>query len=121
MKTIWNTPFYYCLYRGREIIRDENGYEIGEGVAYEEPVKMCANVSAASGYSSVEQFGNLDNYDKVILTTDMACPIDENAVLFIDKEPESNSDGQYTYDYVVRRVAKTLNVIAIAISKVRTS
>lgn len=39
-------------------------------------------------------FGNLESYDKVLITDDMSCPIDENTVLFIDKEPEVDSRGR---------------------------
>ena len=62
-----------------------------------------------------------ENYDKVIVTDDMDCPIDENSVLFVDREPETSLDGDLLYDYVVRRVSKSLNYISIAISKVRVS
>lgn len=54
---------------------------------------MRANVSAAAGSAQVEQFGNFAGYDKVILTDDTTCPIDENTVLFIDKEPEYDDGG----------------------------
>ena len=39
-------------------------------------------------------------------------------LLFIDKTPTNGADG---YDYIVRRVAKSLNSIAIAIRKVDVS
>lgn len=136
--------FYYCLYSGKTPIIDENGHETGESIlTYEEPVQMYASVSQATGQSNTEQFGNLDNYDKVIVTHDLTCPIDENSVLFIDKEPEYGESVTVDYqesdtlfgedtatpvtvqvplpDYVVRRVAKSLNVIAIAVRKVEVS
>lgn len=110
--------FWYALYQDKESIMDEYGDETGETrVVYAEPVQMSANVSAATGYAQTEQFGNLDSYDKVIVTDWMDCPIDENSVLFIDKEPEHNTDGDLMYDYTVRRVAKSLNSISIAVSK----
>lgn len=104
---------------------------------------MYANVSPATGQSNTEIFGNLENYDKVIVTDDLTCPIDENSVLFIDKEPEFTEgvtidyqesetvlgDDVVTpvtvsvpvYDYAVRRVAKSLNSISIAVRKVNVS
>ena len=91
----------------------------------------------------VEQFGNLDSYDKVIVTTEMDCPIDESTVLFVEKEPEyaevqsheivegnalyADDEIQVVtyprpkYDYIVKRVAKSLNSISIAIRKVNVS
>lgn len=130
-------PFYYCLYKGEIEILDEYGNLSGEKiVTYEDGVMEMANISTATGQSNTEQFGNLENYDKVIVIDDLNCPIDENSVLFIDKEPEYK-DAEYNeqtaititgatvkvpvYDYIVRRVAKSLNSISIAVSKVKVS
>lgn len=112
--------FWYCLYQDAEEIYDEYGNATGEYVpSYSEAQEMYANVSPASGYAQTEQFGNLDSYDKVIVTDWVDCPIDENSVLFIDKEPEHDaSHGLPLYDYTVRRVAKSLNSISIAVQKV---
>lgn len=137
-------PFYYCLLDREVAVVDENGNETGERIlVYAEPVLMNANISPATGMSNTEQFGNLENYDKVIVTADMECPIDENSVLFIDKEPEFTGavtidyrvsetvlgDDTATpvtvqtpvYDYAVRRIAKSLNSISIAVKKVDVS
>ena len=57
----------------------------------------------------------------MIVTDDLTCPIDENSVLFVDKLPEYSEDGTPLYDYVVKRVAKSLNAIAYAIQKVNVS
>lgn len=115
-------PFYYCLYKESQEIEDDYGNVTGQyRVVYYRPRRMCANISQATGLSNIEQFGNLENYDKVIVTCEMDCPIDENTVLFVDKEPEYNQDGNPQYDYTVRRVAKSLNSISIAIQRVSVS
>ena len=62
-------------------------------MVYKPAVAMNANISAATGSAQVEQFGNFAGYDKVIVTDDLSCPIDENTVLFIDKEPQYDKDG----------------------------
>lgn len=115
--------FFYLLYDRKEPVTDEGGNETGEEtVVYKPAVSFRANVSAATGASQVEQFGSLTGYDKVIVTDDMTCPIDENSVLFLDKRPEyGEEDGQPLYDYMVRRVAKSLNSISIAVTKVSVS
>lgn len=114
--------FWYLLYDHKEPIVDEDGNESGESrVIYKEAVPFRANVSAATGAVQVEQFGNLTGYDKVIVTGDMSCPIDENTVLFVDKEPEYDEDGNPLYDYIVKRVARSLNVVAVALAKVSVS
>ena len=114
-------PIHYCLYTKRTPLLDADGNESGEyTVGYSEPIELRCNVSPATGYAQVNMFGNLESYDKVIITDDMDCPIDENTVLFIDKEPEFR-DGKPIFDYTVRRVAKSLNTISYAVSKVKVS
>ena len=116
------TPFYYCLYRGKESVIDENGDETGETqVLYSDPLLLMANISPATGNTSVEQFGNSLQYDKVIVVDDVSCPIDEYTALFIDKSPAFDSDGVPLFDYIVKKVARSLNSVSIAISKVEVS
>lgn len=118
----YKSQFWYLLYSGNEPTKDEFGNETGEGKpTYKEAVSMRANISAAAGAAQIEQFGNLQSYDKVILTDETDCPIEETTVLFIDKEPEYAEDGTPLYDYIVKRVAKSKNIISIAVSKVSVS
>ena len=112
--------FYYQLFSTSVPVYDANGWETGEkSVGYLSPVEFKANISPATGEASVQQFGTFTDYDKVISTCDMTCPIDENTVLFVDNVP-AYKDGKLTnaHDYVVTKVAKSLNVISIAIKKV---
>ena len=112
-------PFWYCLYSSASEAVDEYGNSTGQmDKLYAEAVMMTANISAATGQAQTEQFGNLDSYDKVIVTDDLDCPIDEHTVLFIDKEPEYDGNDSPLYDYIVKRVAKSLNSISIAVRKV---
>ena len=113
--------FWYCLYTSVSNVTDTYGNETGKSVTYSAAKQMCANISPATGMARTEQFGNLESYDKVIVTTDMNCPIDENSVLFIDKVPEFTSNGKPLYDYIVRRVSKSINSITIAVRKVKVS
>lgn len=114
-------PFWYCLYNGSEMI-EEGGYKTGERrLLYGEPKQMSANISAAKGTSEAEVFGTELNYDRVIVTCDMDCPIDEQTVLFVEKEPAYDAAGNPLFDYVVKRVAKSLNVVNIAISRVEVT
>lgn len=114
-------PVYYCLYKGKQSILDDEGYETSEfKVTYEKPVRIMINLSPAMGYAQAEMFGNLDAYDKIMVTEDTNCPIDENTVLFVDSEPTFRN-GTPDYDYTVKCVAKSLNFISYAISKVKVS
>lgn len=117
----YKTKFWYLLYDKTDPVLDEYGNEVGTKVTYRAAEEMEANISPAAGSAQVEQFGNLAGYDRVILTDELGCPIDENTVLFIDKEPEYGEDGAPLYDYRVKRVAKSKNLISIAASKVSVS
>ncbi len=98
--------FYYALYQGRTPIEGTGEY----AVQYSAPVACMGNISPASGNIAIELFGGNEGYDKV-LVMDKA-PIDEYSVLWIDALPTAS------YDYIVRKVAKSLNSVAIAVSKV---
>ena len=117
-------PFYYRQYVSKAEMTDEYGNSLGEyEITYGEPVAFNANISPATGESAIEQFGSLDYYDKVIQTCDMTCPIDENSVLYIDTEPVYDEVEKVwsPHDYVVKRVAKSVNTIRIAVAKVNVS
>lgn len=106
---------YYRLYRKKDAVTDGAGYETGEDdISYSEAHPLRCSVSPATGNSVAEMFGTLDNYDKVLITEDTDCPIDENSVLVIDHLPRA-SESAY-YDYIVRRVATSLNFKAYAVS-----
>lgn len=136
-------PFWYCLFDLKEELLDEDGNRTGEyAVYYKPPVEVLANVSAAHGEVQEEMFGRNLSYDKVIVLDDPSCPIDEDAVLFVDKPPDSREDFAYLYDsdgnlvrdsdgepvgttvhhplfdYIVKRAARTLNTVAYAIERV---
>lgn len=105
--------FYYSLFLSKENIEDDDGFLTGEyRTRYSSPIEMRASISPATGVVRQEQFGNATDYDKVIITDDIKCPIDENTVLYIEVTPDK------PYDYVVKKVAKSLNFVSIAISKV---
>jgi len=108
---------YYALYEGKEPLTDEYGNPTGEyEVLYSEPVLLKINVSAARGEYSTRQFGETENYDKVLVTDDINIPITETSLLWID-----DTDTSKPHDYIVKKVAKSLNSVAIAVSKVSVS
>lgn len=115
--------FWYATYEGEQAVTDTGNFETGEiKVVYSKPVQFRANVSPATGNNSVEQFGNSLQYDKVIVTDDLNCPIDEHSVLCIDCSPVVDTSGKLVkFDYIVKKVAKSLNSVSIAVSKVEVS
>lgn len=126
------SSFFYALYEGKEEIEDDYGNATGEySVKYGNPTHYSANISAAKGETSTRQFGESEDYDKIIVFDNEAPPIDEYSVLWVDTKPSLNEDGSLKkddngntvtpYDYIVKKVAKSLNVVSIAISKVNVS
>ena len=124
--------FYYALYEGREPILNEQGRKTGQyKVIHGNPIEEHANISAAKGETQTRQFGENESYDKIIVMDFITPPIDEYYVLRVDTLPILNADGSLKvddagevitpHDYVVKKVAKSLNSVSIAISKVTVS
>jgi hypothetical protein len=108
---------YYALYEGKEPVLDEYGNETGEyEILYSSPIVLRINVSAARGESSTRPFGDIEKYDKVLMTDDLNVPISETSILWID-----SLDTEKPHDYIVKKVAKSLNSVSIAVSKVNVS
>ena len=134
-------PFAYCTYDKTIEIEEEGSYTSEKLPLYNEAVTINGNISPAIGETQIEQFGSNLEYEKVIVIDDLSCPIDENTVLFVDKEPEygeekiigyeePEEEGEEPtpiiykpplYNYVVKQVAKSLNSISIAIARVDVS
>lgn len=126
------SEFYYSLYKEKIPKTDEYGNVTGEyDIIRDNPMKFVANISAAKGETSTRQFGESESYDKVIVMGNDAPPIDEYTVLWVDRTPQVDEDGALAlnddgevitpHDYIVKKVAKSLNSVSIAISKVTVS
>lgn len=108
---------YYALFDGKEPVIDEYGNQTGEyEILYTPPTLLKINVSAARGEYSTRQFGDTEKYDKVLMTDDLNVPITETSILWID-----SLDTTKPHDYIVKKVAKSLNSVSIAVSKVSVS
>ena len=118
------SKFYYALYIDKNELKDEYGNLTGEyEVLHGNPVETKANISGAMGETQVQQFGGSESYDKVIVLDNPNTPIDEYSILWVDTLPHLNEDGttDTPHDYIVKKVAKTLNGVSLAISKVQVS
>ena len=116
--------FYYALYIDTNELKDEYGNLTGEyEVLHGNPVEIEANISGAMGEIQVQQFGGSESYDKVFVLDNPNTPINEYSILWVDTLPHLNEDGttDTPHDYIVKKVAKTLNSVAIAIRKVQVS
>lgn len=118
------TVFYYALYEGKEPIVDDYGNVTGEyEVKYSQPHKFLANISAANGKADVEQFGTNVDYDKIIVGDNTFPKIDEYSIVWIDIVPVIDNEGktETPHDYIVKKIARSLNSISVAVSKVEVS
>ena len=111
------TTFYYALYIDKTEIVDEYDNHTGEyELSYSEPIKALGNISSARGETQIRQFGESESYDKVIVLDNPKTPINEYSILWVDTLPHLNENTPH--DYVVKKVARGLNSVSIAISKV---
>jgi hypothetical protein len=114
-------PFYCATYKGKAPIKDEYGNYTGEyEILRSNPIRCYGNISAAKGETDNMIFGTGDFYDKVIVMENNTTPvIDEYSVLWLDSVPKKDAEGNYPpHDYVVKKVARSLNSVSIAVSKV---
>lgn len=96
---------------------DEYGNETGEYIlAYSGPKSICLSVSTPTGEISTNPFGNFSDYDKVLLTDSIEMEVSESTVFWVD-----NLDTEKPHDYEVKKIAKSLNYLAIAVKKVSVS
>lgn len=106
---------HYANYKGKEQIMI-NGKATGQyKVTYEEPVTLLAYVSAGNGSASAEIFGVNESYDKVIILDEPNIEINEAAVVWVEQAVVD------PYDYVVKKVVKSINSISIGITKVKVN
>lgn len=99
----------YALYLGKTEITDENGFSTGEfAPTYGERKPLKISVSPNKGDYSQQQFGNLLDYDRTMVTHDTGCPIDENTLVYIGAE-----------QYIVKAVARGLNAVQYAVKRVQ--
>lgn len=122
--------FFYALYERKEAITDDYGNTTGEfEVIHGNPLEYSANISAAKGETQTRQFGENEVYDKVIVADNTVPLIDEYSVLWIDTLPQLDETGALAtdetgkvitpYDYIVTKVAHSLNSVSVAVSKVK--
>ena len=107
-------PMWYALLTGKSEEIDEYGNHTGVfKLTYSDPVYYPVNMSQSRGTADVDEFGINANYDRTFVTTDMACPINEESIIWFGRTPQ---DGPH--NYVVYQIANSLNSITVAIRAV---
>lgn len=114
---------YYAKYGKKVPMYDDDGFEELEyKVVYEEPVAFKATLSTGTSNAEESPFGVDVSYDRIISTSDVSIPIDENSIIWVKNEPSYNDDGTVDADSADYKVAAApldgLNSVRIAIKKV---
>lgn len=115
------STFYYADFIKTDEMVDEEGYPTGQyATFYTTPKKYKANISPARGIADTEVFGINETYDKSIVLNKCAPDILETSLLWVDTLPVFDDEGntQTPHDYIVKRVAKSINSTTLAIKKV---
>ena len=104
---------HYALYNGKTMLTDAQGNKTGEyTLAYGTLAEMQAVLAPVVGTAEREVFGVDVDYDRTALIYDTACPITEESIVWVDV-PTSGK-----HDYIVKKIAKSLNTVVIALKKV---
>ena len=113
---------WYALKEGMTEIVDSDGNRTGEyEISYSDPVQAWFVLSPNRGAASREPFGIETNYTRLMTTGDMDCPIAEDTILWVGIEPTEEVEGEtvlHPNNFVVTRVAPSLNYIVYAIREV---
>lgn len=122
---------YYRNNMGEVPLTDSQGNYTGEtGMQYSKPLPLRINVSEAKSRMDrlgsttyIDPYGLELGYNKVLATSDMNCPIEEDSVLYIDRMPVIKPDGSTDtpYDYILVQIKRSINNILYAVKRVDAS
>ena len=107
-------PMWYALCTGKTEVIDEYGNHTGVfELTYSDPVYYPVNMSESRNIVNFEAFGITADYDRTFVTSDLSCPIKEDTIIWFGADPATDP-----HNYVVHRIANSLNSITIAIRAV---
>ena len=93
-------PLWYALRVGEEETVDGFGHPTGEvKPVYGEPRELRIFQQDGAGAYGINAYGTASVCDKILVTSDMELPIDEETVFWIDAVPADN--GTVPHDYVM--------------------
>lgn len=107
-------PMWFALLTGKTEVIDEYGNHTGVfELTYSKPVYYPVNMSESRNIVKHEAFGVTADYDRTFVTSDLSCPIKEDTIIWFGADPTTDP-----HNYVVHRIANSLNSITIAIRAV---
>lgn len=116
--------FYYADLLSVGMSQDADGNYVEDTFNYSNPVKVEGVITAASGEAQTQLFGANEIYDKVITLNFGENFLEIGSILWVDVVPDIDEETGKTdtpYDYIVVKVAKSLNFVNVAIRKVNVS
>lgn len=116
--------FYQASLTGVAMGKDTDGNYTEEVYTYSNPVKCVGVITAANGEAQTQLFGANERYDKVITLNLGENYLAIGSVLWVDTMPvidEKTGKTTTPYDYIVVKVAESLNFVNVAIRKVNVS
>ena len=119
----------YALYIGKEEIIDSAGNRTGTyRNIYSDPIIARMNVSAARMSAELEEFGINTPYNRTIVTDDMTTDFSTDTVFWVGISPYKTEliNGEEVqrvvpHNFVVLRVARSLNSTTLAVKEVDVS
>jgi len=115
--------FYSASFVSATMGIDKDGNYTEMKNTYSDPVEHMGVFTPANGTANDQVFGMNEIYDKVITLNQGENYLEIGSVLWVDTMPTLDQQGKTTtpYDYVVVKVAPSLNFINVAIRKVTVS
>jgi len=115
--------FYEASLISTNMGTDSDGNYTEEKNTYSDPNKRMGVITAANGNAVTQLFGADELYDRVITLNREETYLAVGSVLWVDTMPELDEQGktETPFDYIVVKVAKSLNVVNVAIRKVDVS
>ena len=116
--------FYEASLNSVTMGQDKSGNYTEEVYTYSNPKKREGVITAANGEAVTQLFGTSERYDKVITLNLGEDYLAIGSVLWVDTMPDIDEDTGKTdtpYDYIVVKVANSLNFVSVAIRKVDVS
>lgn len=104
--------------------QDADGNYTEEVKTYSTPTERKGVITPANGQADTNLFGANEIYDKVITLNLGENYLAVGSILWVDTMPEIDEETGKTdtpYDYIVVKVAESLNFVNVAIRKVNVS
>ena len=110
---------FYALVDSEEDTYDEYGNLTGSPkLTYKAPIRARMAFGTRNGGIEITAHGLENNYEQVLLTDDLSCPIADGTILWIGKCPMDGEGKMTPHTHIVKAIIPSLNNIAYRIAEV---